>query len=103
MYFGRDFDDAQASELEPFGIDFKDEALANGETLVAIASAIAVVMGSDPAASSRLSGAPFISGTVGIQALTGLLPNVKYKVTMTVTTSNAGRQITLYAFCWGRN
>lgn len=88
------FTNKVATDEEFFTFDYVED-LASGETIVSALWAIAVVTGTDPAASSMLFGASSISGSKVTQMVINGLNNVRYLLTCQATTSN-GQKITKY-------
>ena len=95
IYAGRDWDIQDVGESELFGLDFVND-LPTGDSLSTVAWTLTVAEGTDPAPNTHLDGLPGTSGTIALQRLSGLLPNVRYILKATASTA-LGNTIILYS------
>ena len=94
VYLGRDFDPADQSENEPYQIDFVDD-IGPVDTITAAVWTLIVAPGTngnDPTPAMHLMGPPTLYTPAGTtrqtatqQQISGLLPDVLYKVAATAT------------------
>lgn len=95
MYVGRDFDPSDPGESEVYSLDFSRDLDAN-EALTAATWTCSVASGSDPSASSRISGSASVSGKTTSQRVTGLQPGVRYRL-QAVATTTFGNTVSLWS------
>lgn len=87
MYTGQNWDATNPTESQVYSYDFVND-LASGETLTGLPTfTLTVFQGVDATPSSRLSGSAGINGSICSQRVAGLLGNVTYTLTCTVSTS----------------
>jgi hypothetical protein len=89
MYVKQDYDPLDvALESDIFSMNFA-AILGVGETISSVVTSLVVIQGSDPAAGSRLSGSPGVSGSICSQLVDvrGLAASVRYRLTFVITTS----------------
>lgn len=89
--------DAGVLETATFTFDFS-QMLGDGETIETVAWSISALNGLDPTPSSRLIGAPQISGTMVLQRIGTGIAGENYRILVTITTS-ALQTLTIYANC----
>ncbi len=94
MPFAGDWSPATSpGESQPFSLDMTAQ-LVNGDTIASVSSDLAAYVGSDADASSWLIGSPYVTGNIVSQIIggdspDGLQPGVTYRLTFTVTTTQA--------------
>jgi hypothetical protein len=84
--------DKDPDEILPLGIDL-EPLLTEGETLIAVSSAIRVVQGVDAAPSALLLGSPTIVGTTVQQWIQAGVLGVVYRLSFTSDTSIGKRLV----------
>ena len=95
MYCGQDWDPLDIAETDVFSLNFINDLNA-GEGITAVTFSIGVSFGYDPSPSSRLIGAPGISGTIVSQMVSQPpAPGLLYWLSALITTTQ-GRQIELW-------
>jgi hypothetical protein len=97
MYTQADFDPIDVNEQAVLTLDFAKYPLGSGETLASVIWTCTVADGVDATPSSRLLGAPSISGTQTLQKVGTMLAGVKYRLAAQVTTSRP-QILNLYSF-----
>lgn len=99
MYLRTKFTDADPSEDEPYGFNFRPELIA-GEAIQSAQFFLSVMPpGMDDVAASRLQGSVQITGTVVSQRIVGLLSGRTYKLRCVATTSVGKRALVAYVDC----
>ncbi len=81
-----------ASKLQSEQSDIEVDVLprlAVGENALTVATAMEVLVGTDPNPSAMLSGSPSLSGTIARQKVVGGIPGTIYQLTFAVRTSNS--------------
>lgn len=108
MYTQMDFDPAEITENELFGIDFLYDLsrLAPGEQLASVtAVTLAVISGVDATPAGHLVGSPYVAVnpfnktglvTMAVQRISGLLAGVFYSLQADVLTTN-GNTLSLWS------
>ena len=105
MYAGRDFKPSDTQESEPYCLDFVNDILRDGDTIISATWSIAVAAHSkvdDPDVASRLVGEPYHQNKRTFQRVAGLQPGVVYRLQATVATAQGGAdRISLWSFVEG--
>jgi hypothetical protein len=103
MYVGTDWDPIDTGlEAQPFTLDFKND-IAASDTINSVVFSLAVLIGTDPTPSARLTGLPAISGTQVSQVVDvrSAPAGVYYRLTATCATVQQ-TAVTLWSHFWSR-
>lgn len=92
----KEFDPADITESEFFGIDFVNDIAAGDSVLGVESFTIELINGYDPNYLLRISGAPSNDGTLASCRISNLQPGCRYRLIATVSTA-LGNLITLWA------
>jgi hypothetical protein len=97
MPFAGYFDPCDPGETQPYSIEFALQLAPYSDAIVSATATLQVELGVDPSASTRVSGSPYVTGTIVSQVIGNLQPGVVYRLLLVVSTTG-GRVLDNWGF-----